>query len=102
MRQQKWLGIGVVVTLTALAMPVGAYARHPVGDVSGDCLGALYVAAGTNGGLSTHWQLFVGGIERDSGSGTSFASAGSGYYFKSVSLIADGTLVAQYDGPWCV
>jgi hypothetical protein len=102
MKPKTLIGAGMVVAMAALAMPAEGYAIHPAGAIQGDCFGALYVVEGASNHVDTRWRLFVGGRLVDDATGAAYSATGGGYYFRSIALFADGKLVAQFDGPWCV
>jgi hypothetical protein len=103
MRMSFFVTVAVASSTALMLAAPGAWAPGgPSGEVQEDCFGVHYSAEGTNGGLSTHWVVKIGGNEVDSGDGPLFASSGPGEYFRSTVLYANGVAVASFTGPWCV
>lgn len=101
MMAKTWIAAGLALAAFVVAPTATAGAGGPRGYVNSDCLGAEYEAVGI-GGTATHWELLVGDHIVKSGDGSAFAWAGTGNYFKATVLKANGAVVAEYDGVWCV
>lgn len=100
--QPKPLLLGLLAFGLALfTPPVGAPEQGPEGHVDEDCFGVWYEAAGA-GPLGTHWELFMGSQRIDEDHGPTYADSGPGQWMRALRLYANGELVDEYDGPWCI